>query len=104
MPKSIIDEIKAAEAAATEIRKNADISVKDIIDGAKKEADSICKETTLNAVSDYEKRIAEAKKTAEAQIDENRRLSYENAAAMTEIAKNKTDVAVKLIIDRILEG
>lgn len=104
MPKKIIEEIKKAEGEALEIRKSADTSVKEIIDKALKEADEIRKSATLEAEKEYEKSIEAAKKSAEARIDENRRLSYENAAAVTETAKKNTDNAASFIINSILEG
>lgn len=104
MPKKIIEKIKEAEETSLQIRKNADATVKAIIDEALKTADAICKEATVEAKMCYEKSLSAAKKTAEARITENRRISYENAASMTEIAKGKTDEAVRFIIDSVLEG
>lgn len=104
MSKSIIDEIRAAEDAAYEIRKNADIKVKETVEEALRTAENIRAEATSAAEAEYAERIAEAKKVAEARIDENRRLSYENAAIMTETSKKKTNAAVKFIVDAVLNG
>ena len=102
MSKKIIEAIQEAEEAALEIRKKADVNASAIITEAVISADEICKEVALLAEGEYEKKIADAKRTAEARIDENRRLSYENAASMTEIAKKKSDKAIAFVIDSIL--
>ena len=74
----IIEEIRAAESTALEIRKKADADASLI--------------------------ISEARRTAEARINENRRLSYENAGAMADIVKKRTDTAIAFVIDSILCG
>lgn len=102
MPKKIIEEIKAAEAAALEIRKKADVDARATVDIALNAAEETVSDATASAEMAYKEKIEEAKKTAALRIDENRKLAYENAAAMTEIARGKADGAVKFIIDSIL--
>lgn len=100
----IIEEIRAAESTALEIRKKADADASLIISEALKEADALCKAEEQSGEKEYKEKISQARRTAEARINENRRLSYENAGAMADIVKKRTDTAIAFVIDSILCG
>ena len=98
----IIEEIKAAEKNARDIKQKAEVSAAAVISEALLTAEEICKEARDGAKAEYDKKISEAKQTARARIDEYRRISYENAAVLTEIAEKRSEKAVDFIVDRIL--
>jgi vacuolar-type H+-ATPase subunit H len=103
MLRNIIDEIKLAEQNAYEIRKGAESDAQSSVDAAKNEAKKIYNDAIKSTETECAVKISEAKRIAEARIDESRRMAYENACAMTEIAKEKEDAAVKIIIDGVLK-
>ncbi len=103
MSKEALSKIRSAEAAAGNIRSNAQAKAQDMISEAEKRGAELCRTTESCTSQELRAMLGQIRQRSDDVIEKSRAEAQKEARAMEMTAKLHMNMAVKLIVWGIVE-
>ena len=102
MAKEIVQAVRQAEINAAETEKSALMQKEAILSEAMREANTIIATKTKQALSEADRNLILVKQQSEKLLEEATKRAEREVVLMREMAKNKEDAAVNLVLSIVI--